>query len=77
MMALGLVNPPHPSVRLLLVVMVLVLILGDALHRWLELPCIRLGKRIVDKRALRRSAESARALILGAQPEGGMPRGDL
>jgi len=76
-MTIGLVVPPHPGWRLLLVVVPLIIVLGDALHRWLELPCIRLGRQLVDRRALRKSEASAQALILGAQPEGGLPRGDL
>jgi peptidoglycan/LPS O-acetylase OafA/YrhL len=76
-MAAAILVPPQPSAKFFIVALPIVIILGDVLHRWLELPCIRLGKRIVDRRSLRQSESSAQALILGAQPEGGLPRGDL
>jgi peptidoglycan/LPS O-acetylase OafA/YrhL len=66
-----------PGLHFFAIELVVVIVLADAMHRWLELPSIRFGKRWIDRRAIRGSEASARALILGAQPEGGLPRGEV
>jgi peptidoglycan/LPS O-acetylase OafA/YrhL len=63
--------------RYFLIVLVIVIVFADAMHRWVELPSIRLGKRLIDRRALRAGGRRAVILRLGEQPEGGMPRGEV
>ena len=53
------VVPGGPSLRTFIAVVIVVLILADVLHRWVELPGIRLGKRLVDRRARSRGRAPA------------------
>jgi peptidoglycan/LPS O-acetylase OafA/YrhL len=63
--------------RFFLVELVIVIVLADAMHRWVEVPSIRFGKRLVDRMSLRAGGGRAVTLRLGEQPEGGMPKGDV
>jgi peptidoglycan/LPS O-acetylase OafA/YrhL len=63
--------------RFFLVVLLVVIVLADGMHRWVEVPSIRFGKRLIDRRSLRVGGASEAIIVRGDQPEGGMPRGDL
>jgi peptidoglycan/LPS O-acetylase OafA/YrhL len=49
------VFPTLTGMRYFLMVMVVVVVLSDVVHRWVELPGIRLGKRLAHDRSAWRS----------------------